>query len=59
MIYNELAETSNVYLRTATEVEGRWLIEIAPEYFDVSEFEEGRMKAELLYLYRDSFGMNP
>lgn len=55
VIFNELAETSNVYLRTVTQIEGSWLIELSPEYFDVSSFPEGRMKSELLYLYRKLF----
>lgn len=53
VIYNELVETSASYIRTVSQVEGKWLAGIAPDYFDLTTFPEGRMKQELIYLYRD------
>ena len=53
ILYNELIETSGVYLRTVTLIEGKWLAEIAPFYFDVTTFPEGRMKQELMHLYQE------
>lgn len=55
ILYNELIETSGVYLRTVTQIEGKWLAEIAPFYFDVTTFPEGRMKQELMHLYQELF----
>ena len=52
VIYNELVQTTGNYLRTVTQVEGEWLAKVAPDYFDVSTFPEGRMKEELIGLYR-------
>ena len=53
ILYNELIETSGVYLRTVTQIEGKWLAEIAPFYFDVTTCPEGRMKQELMHLYQE------
>lgn len=57
VIYNEFIKTANSFLRTVTIVEGKWLAEVAPSYFDVTVFPEGRMKAELLYLYSSLLGV--
>ena len=38
-------------------VEGSWLAEFAPAYFDISSFPEGRMKAELVFVYSRLLGV--
>ena len=38
VVYNEFVLTTQNYIRTCTTVEGAWLIEIAPHYFDLSNF---------------------
>ena len=38
VVYNEFVLTTKNYIRTCTTVEGAWLIEIAPHYFDLSNF---------------------
>ena len=38
-------------------VEGSWLAEFAPAYFDISSFPEGRMKAELEFVYSSMLGV--
>lgn len=38
-------------------VEGSWLAEFAPAYFDISSFPEGRMKAELVFVYSSLLGV--
>lgn len=57
VVYNELIKTANPYLRTVTMVEGSWLAEFAPAYFDISSFPEGRMKAELVFVYSSLLGV--
>ena len=34
VIYNEFILTTGIYLRTVSEVQPEWLLELAPEYFD-------------------------
>jgi len=38
VVYNEFVLTTKNYVRTCTTVEGAWLIDIAPHYFDLSNF---------------------
>ena len=57
VVYNELIKTANPYLRTVTMVEGSWLAEFAPAYFDISSFPEGRRKAELVFVYSSLLGV--
>ena len=40
LVYNELVMTSNTYVRTVTAGADEWLLEICPEYFAMSEFED-------------------
>ena len=35
VIYNEFILTTEVYLRTVSEVQPEWLLELAPAYFDL------------------------
>lgn len=51
VLYNEFVLTTKNYIRTVTEVKGEWLIEIAPHYYDLSNFPEGSTKQELQGLY--------
>ena len=39
VMYNEFVLTSRNYIRTVTKIEPDWLFEVAPEYFDLSEFK--------------------
>ena len=45
--YNEFVLTSQHYVRTVTAIEPAWLIELAPEYYDLARFPNGAMKREL------------
>ena len=38
VLYNEFVLTSKNYIRTVTEIRPQWLFEIAPHYYDLSEF---------------------
>ena len=39
--YNEFVLTSRNYIRTVTAINPDWLFEVAPTYFDLSEFKSG------------------
>ena len=39
VLYNEFVLTSRNYIRTVTVIRPEWLFEIAPAYFDLSEFK--------------------
>jgi len=38
VLYNEFVLTSRNYIRTVTEIEPEWLIDIAPQYYEMSSF---------------------
>nr|CAD2137680.1 unnamed protein product [Meloidogyne enterolobii] len=40
-LYNEFVLTTKNYIRTVTDVRPEWLIQIAPQYYDVNSFPEG------------------
>lgn len=41
VLYNEFLLTSRNYIRTVTKIMPEWLFEVAPEYFDLTEFKQG------------------
>lgn len=51
-MYNEFVLTSKNYIRTVTGIRGDWLMELAPAYFDLSNFPEGESKRALENLAR-------
>eukprot|EP00894_Picocystis_sp_ML_P002422 jgi/Pico_ML_1/52939/g3574.t1 len=55
VLYHEFVLTTKNYIRTNTVVEGDWLIDIAPQYFDMSNFPACGAKSALerLYLQKD------
>ncbi|VDP90954.1 unnamed protein product [Echinostoma caproni] len=40
VLYNEFVLTSKNYIRTVTEVKPDWLVRIAPQYYDMSNFPD-------------------
>ena len=53
MLYNEFVLTTKNFIRTVTSVRGEWLIELAPHYFDMSNFPKtGDTHRALEALYR-------
>ncbi|KAG4102615.1 P-loop containing nucleoside triphosphate hydrolase protein [Neocallimastix lanati (nom. inval.)] len=38
VIYNEFVLTTKNYMRTISKIKGEWLIDIAPQYYDMSNF---------------------
>ena len=51
VVYNEFVLTTKNYIRTCTAVEGAWLIDIAPHYFDLSNFPSCEALQVLQRLY--------
>lgn len=51
VLFHEFVQTSRSYIRTVTAVRGEWLVDIAPEYYDLSNFPPGEARAALERLY--------
>ncbi|KAF9091707.1 DEAH-box ATP-dependent RNA helicase prp43 [Mortierella sp. AD031] len=58
VIYNEFVLTNQNYIRTVTEVRAEWLLDIAPQYFDLDSFPncEGKRVLEKLIMRRKGSG---
>mmetsp|Transcript_7357 Transcript_7357/g.11638 ORF Transcript_7357/g.11638 Transcript_7357/m.11638 type:complete len:700 (-) Transcript_7357:228-2327(-) len=52
VMYDEFVLTSKNYIRTATAVKGDWLLDTAPEYYDLSNFPNCSAKNALERLYK-------
>ena len=50
-LYHEFVMTNKNYIRTVIEVRGDWLVELAPHYFDLSNFPKGDTYRALERLY--------
>src|SRR5271155_1714729 len=48
VLYNEFVLTTKNYVRTVTSVRGEWLLDIAPNYYDISTFPKGEVRTALL-----------
>lgn len=47
VVYNEFVLTSKNYIRTVTSVRPEWLVELAPAYYDLDNFQKGDVKLSL------------
>ncbi|SMQ54025.1 unnamed protein product [Zymoseptoria tritici ST99CH_3D7] len=47
VVYNEFVLTSKNYIRTVTAVKPEWLLDIAPNYYDVDAFPKGDVQTAL------------
>ncbi|XP_065071294.1 putative pre-mRNA-splicing factor ATP-dependent RNA helicase PRP1 isoform X1 [Rhopilema esculentum] len=47
VVYNEFVLTTKNYIRTCTDVKPEWLIQIAPQYYDMSNFPQCEAKRVL------------
>ncbi|OIW27191.1 P-loop containing nucleoside triphosphate hydrolase protein [Coniochaeta ligniaria NRRL 30616] len=47
VVYNEFVLTSKQYVRTVTNIRPEWLLEIAPNYYNIDEFDKGEVKTAL------------
>jgi len=56
VVYNEFVLTAKNYLRTVTDVRGEWLLDIAPQYYDLSNFpkSEARRSLEIIVKQREA-----
>ena len=52
VVFEEFALTSKNYIRTVTTTRGAWLVDMAPHYFDLSNFPECEAKEELILEYK-------
>lgn len=62
VVYNEFVLTSKNYVRTVTAVKPEWLLDIAPNYYDLSLFPKGEIRTALLKVQdkiRRKKAMNP
>jgi len=51
VLYNEFVLTTKNFIRTVTNVRGEWLVDIAPHYYQLSNFPDGSAKKALERLY--------
>lgn len=47
VIYNEFVLTTKNYIRTITDIKPEWLLKIAPQYYDLSNFPNCEAKRQL------------
>ena len=47
VLYNEFVLTSKNYIRTCTTVKAEWLLDLAPEYYDLRNYPESEAKRAL------------
>lgn len=47
LCYNEFILTSKNYIRTCMVFDPEWLFEVAPDYFELSEFPAGETRRKL------------
>ena len=52
VIYNEDVQTNSNYIRTVTDIRGEWIIDIAPHYYDLTNFPLCEAKRVLEKLYK-------
>ena len=45
VVYHEFVLTSRNYIRTCTSVEPEWLLELAPQYYDLTDSQFGAGEA--------------
>ncbi|KAM9314844.1 ATP-dependent RNA helicase DHX15-like [Pholidichthys leucotaenia] len=47
VLYNEFVLTTKNYIRTCTDIKPEWLVKIAPQYYDMSNFPQCKAKRQL------------
>lgn len=50
-LYQEFVLTSKNYIRTVSDIKGEWLVDLAPHYFDMSNFPAGEARRALERLF--------
>lgn len=51
VLYQEFVLTTRNYIRTCTNIKGDWLVDIAPHYYDLSNFPPGEARRALERLF--------
>lgn len=51
VLYHEFVLTTRNYIRTAIDIKGEWLVDVAPHYFDLTNFPKGDTYRSLERLY--------
>lgn len=51
-LYQEFVLTTRNYIRTVTDIRGEWLVDIAPHYYELSNFPPGEARRALERLYQ-------
>jgi len=59
VIYSEFVLTTKNYIRVTTSVKAEWLVELAPHYYDLSNFPNCEAKRVLERIYRRSTQSTP
>jgi pre-mRNA-splicing factor ATP-dependent RNA helicase DHX15/PRP43 len=49
--YHEFVLTSKNYIRTCTDIQGEWLVDIAPQYYDLANWPPGEARHQLVRYY--------
>jgi len=52
VVYNEFVLTTKNFIRTVSDIKGDWLVDIAPHYYELSNFPDCEAKRVLERLYR-------
>ena len=52
VIFHSVKMTTKHFIQTITAVEGEWLLDMAPKYYDMSNFPPGAAREELLAIIR-------
>mmetsp|Transcript_20057 Transcript_20057/g.43892 ORF Transcript_20057/g.43892 Transcript_20057/m.43892 type:complete len:294 (+) Transcript_20057:1420-2301(+) len=52
VLYNDFVLTSKNFIRILTDVKGEWLVDIAPQYYDLSNFPQCEARRVLERLYQ-------
>ena len=50
-LYQEFVMTTRNYIRTVSDIKGEWLVDVAPHYYDLSNFPAGEARRSLERLY--------
>lgn len=58
VVFHEFVLTTANYMRTITSIEGEWLMEVAPHYYDLSSFPDCSAKADLVAIEKRKELMN-
>lgn len=56
VLYNEFVLTTKNYIRTVTDIRGDWLLDLAPQFYDLSNFprSEARRSLEIIIKQREA-----